>query len=181
MASALRGHGQAAMPPTYSVQRGDTLWEIAAEHHISLGELLAVNPQIHNPDQIDVGQVVKLPQPTAPSRIRQAARGVRAENGTSVAGKRKQTAEAAAPQLPKWYRIALDEKDHYVYGRENLYRAQTGLGGGDWCSVFANWVMQRAGYTGTRSALAATWTKWGIGAAGAKARRDRDPRRRLSQ
>lgn len=30
-----------------------------------------------------------------------------------------------------------------------------------WCSSFVNWCMQQAGYTGTRSAAARSWTQWG--------------------
>ena len=30
-----------------------------------------------------------------------------------------------------------------------------------WCSSFANWVMQKAGYHGTRSAWARSWLDWG--------------------
>ena len=30
-----------------------------------------------------------------------------------------------------------------------------------WCSSFVNWCLQQAGYTGTRSAAAASWLAWG--------------------
>lgn len=30
-----------------------------------------------------------------------------------------------------------------------------------WCSSFVNWCIKRAGYTGTRSAAARSWTNWG--------------------
>lgn len=30
-----------------------------------------------------------------------------------------------------------------------------------WCSSFVNWVMQQAGYQGTRSAAAKSWQEWG--------------------
>lgn len=30
-----------------------------------------------------------------------------------------------------------------------------------WCSSFVNWVMKTAGYKGTRSAAARSWTEWG--------------------
>ena len=30
-----------------------------------------------------------------------------------------------------------------------------------WCSAFVNWVMQRAGFKGTRSAMARSWEDWG--------------------
>jgi len=46
---------------TYVVQRGDTLGEIAARYNVALWEILAVNPQISNPNLIYPGQVINLP------------------------------------------------------------------------------------------------------------------------
>ena len=46
---------------TYRVQPGDTLSKIAKRNGISLAQLLKANPQITNPDKIQVGQVVNLP------------------------------------------------------------------------------------------------------------------------
>lgn len=43
------------------VERGDTLSGIAARHGVSLSALLAANPQISNPDRIDIGQRIQLP------------------------------------------------------------------------------------------------------------------------
>lgn len=43
------------------VERGDTLSAIAARHGVTLDALLAANPQIANPDRIDIGQRVQLP------------------------------------------------------------------------------------------------------------------------
>ena len=51
-------------PPTggtYVVQRGDTLGKIAARIGSSVAAILAVNPQIWNPNLIYVGQVINLP------------------------------------------------------------------------------------------------------------------------
>jgi uncharacterized protein (TIGR02594 family) len=31
-----------------------------------------------------------------------------------------------------------------------------------WCSAFVNWVMQKAGYDGTKSAMAKSWINWGV-------------------
>lgn len=45
----------------YKVKSGDTLGKIATAYHITLKELLAVNPQIKNPDLIHVGELVKIP------------------------------------------------------------------------------------------------------------------------
>jgi len=47
---------------TYTVIRGDTLWHIARIHGLTLQELLAVNPQITNPNLIFPGQVINIPK-----------------------------------------------------------------------------------------------------------------------
>ena len=46
---------------TYTIQRGDTMGNIAVRAGCSLSALLAVNPQIQNPSLIYVGQVINLP------------------------------------------------------------------------------------------------------------------------
>jgi LysM repeat protein len=46
---------------TYTIQRGDTMGNIAVRAGCSLSSLLAVNPQIQNPSLIYVGQVINLP------------------------------------------------------------------------------------------------------------------------
>jgi spore coat assembly protein SafA len=61
---------------SYVVQHGDTLSGIASQHGVSLAELEAANPQIHNPNLIYPGQHVTIPgqgggnggtHPTAPA------------------------------------------------------------------------------------------------------------------
>ena len=51
----------------YTVQKGDTLGKIAARMGTSLSSLIAVNPQIHNPSLIYVGQVINLPAGSSPN------------------------------------------------------------------------------------------------------------------
>jgi len=46
---------------TYVVQQGDTLGKIAASRGTTVGAILAVNPQITNPNLIYAGQVINLP------------------------------------------------------------------------------------------------------------------------
>ena len=43
------------------MRSGDTLWGIARDNGVSLGSLIAANPQIRNPDLIYAGQTVHLP------------------------------------------------------------------------------------------------------------------------
>lgn len=49
-----------AMELSYTVVKGDTLSRIAARNHMSLAELLKLNPQIKNPNLIYIGQVIHL-------------------------------------------------------------------------------------------------------------------------
>ena len=49
---------------TYTVQPGDTLVKIAANFGISVEALEAANPQITNPELIQIGQVINIPAPT---------------------------------------------------------------------------------------------------------------------
>jgi len=49
-------------PPTpYTVRSGDTLSKIAAAHKVTVQMILDINPQITNPDVIEVGQVIMIP------------------------------------------------------------------------------------------------------------------------
>lgn len=54
-------------PAQYLVRPGDTLFTIAQQFGVGLNNLIAVNPQIVNPDIISVNQVINLPvSPPAP-------------------------------------------------------------------------------------------------------------------
>ncbi|MDF2545964.1 MAG: hypothetical protein K0R93_862 [Anaerosolibacter sp.] len=51
----------------YVVVNGDVLWKIAQKHNLTLEQLLALNPQLKNPNQLSVGQqiIVKHTPPVA--------------------------------------------------------------------------------------------------------------------
>lgn len=49
----------AAVPKTYTVVRGDSLWSISQALHKSFAELLIKNPSV-NPDHIEAGEVINL-------------------------------------------------------------------------------------------------------------------------
>lgn len=45
----------------HTVQKGDSLWKIAKMHGITLDAMIAANPQLANPDVLEVGQQVNVP------------------------------------------------------------------------------------------------------------------------
>lgn len=65
------GPGNYYPPPatggTYIVQVGDTLAKIASRAGTTVSAILAVNPQIYNPNVIYVGQVINMPAGLSPS------------------------------------------------------------------------------------------------------------------
>lgn len=73
---------------------------------------------------------------------------------------------------PNWLTIAEKELGiHETPGIENTariveYHQLTRLKATDdetpWCSAFINWVMNRAGFEGTESAVAKSWLGWGV-------------------
>lgn len=48
---------------TYTVEAGDLLGTIAQRFGVSLDEILAANPQITDPNTIQIGDVVTIPEP----------------------------------------------------------------------------------------------------------------------
>lgn len=61
---------------TYTVEAGDLLGAIAQRFGLTLDELLAANPQITDPNTIQVGDVVTIPEaPDEPAEAEPAADG----------------------------------------------------------------------------------------------------------
>ncbi|WP_163099891.1 SafA/ExsA family spore coat assembly protein [Peribacillus alkalitolerans] len=46
---------------TYKVVSGDTLWKIAVKNQVGVTELIKANPQLSNPNMINVGQSINIP------------------------------------------------------------------------------------------------------------------------
>lgn len=82
-----------AFASTYTAKKGDTLKSIAKSHNISLTSLVSYNPQIKNPDSVNVGEKVNLSSSSKKASISDSdkelmARLVHAEaGGESYAGK----------------------------------------------------------------------------------------------
>ena len=140
---------------THEVQRGESLSQIAMDHKLTLAELLQANPQIQDPNLIRVGQKLSLPHKKS------GAGHPDAHPATHPHVKQKTVALAEADWMP----ILYDELGLWRNGRgakrESRYRRETALGGADWCSIFANWVMQRSQRHYTRSAMAESWVNYG--------------------
>ena len=68
LASAGSGPTPRPTPWTYRVRSGDTLYTIAKRVGRSVGQLLAANPTIVDPNRITVGQLLVVPSPDAPDK-----------------------------------------------------------------------------------------------------------------
>lgn len=61
--------GNSSVPPPpsscagnlYEIQSGDTLYKLAVSNGVTLEAMLAANPQVANPDQLTVGQIICIP------------------------------------------------------------------------------------------------------------------------
>ncbi|MGN0961161.1 MAG: LysM peptidoglycan-binding domain-containing protein [Christensenellales bacterium] len=53
-------------PTTHTVVRGDTMYKIAQMHGVTLEDLIKANPQISNPNLIQIGQVINIPGTSKP-------------------------------------------------------------------------------------------------------------------
>ncbi len=46
---------------SYTVAAGDSLWKIAVKTQTGVQELIDANPQLANPDQLNLGQIINIP------------------------------------------------------------------------------------------------------------------------
>ena len=52
-------------PFTYTVKAGDTLSRIAGKYKVAVADILAVNPDMKNPDRLQIGQKIVIPLPVS--------------------------------------------------------------------------------------------------------------------
>jgi len=52
-------------PFTYTVKAGDTLSRIAGKYKVAVADILAVNPDMKNPDSLQIGQKIVIPLPVS--------------------------------------------------------------------------------------------------------------------
>lgn len=87
------------------VQNGESLWQIANIHNISLQDLIKANPQIQDPNTVSAGQTVfipsddwKIPEPPAVNS-RQNANSAQTENQTDSSSNDNRTVEGENTDL----------------------------------------------------------------------------------
>jgi uncharacterized protein (TIGR02594 family) len=149
------GEGEPRATGAYIVRSGDSMRRIATHFGVTLGALVAANPEIDDPDRIRPGQLLHLPG------------GARRSNNPTPVVRHK---------LAPWLAFAKREMDTGVDeiggSRHNPrileYHATTTLpaenAGADetaWCSSFVNWCVEQSGFPGTDSAMARSWLDWG--------------------
>lgn len=77
----------------YTVRPGDTLSSVAARHSLTLGQLSAANPQLRNPNALQVGQVLNIPGT-------QTHTVLRGESLSSIAGRYRVSLQALLAANP---------------------------------------------------------------------------------
>ncbi len=78
----------------YTVQRGDSLSQIAAQHGVSLQDLIAANPQIRNPNLIYPGQSIAIPSGGNASGNTGAAQGPSGVSGATPGSQQERINQA---------------------------------------------------------------------------------------
>lgn len=135
------------MSKVHIVKAGDTLSSVALAHGTRVEVLLALNPDIGNPDRILSGATLRLPVET-PDR-----------------------ACARFAWMPiAWGELGVSETPGpEANPRIQAYLATTGLPEAarqsdetPWCAAFVNWCVTRSGGKGTGSAWALAWRTWGV-------------------
>lgn len=88
--------GEQACGESVTVERGDTLHRIGERCGTSVPELISANPELSNPDQIEVGQTLAIP---ADDRPEAADAGQPTETGGSGEAEAGEPTESALSSL----------------------------------------------------------------------------------
>ena len=87
--------------PTYVIQKGDTLSDIAKANNVSVKDLMDLNPQITNPDFIKPGASIQIPS-AIDNPVYYQGVGTASDTAKKVAsGQYSQYADTAASQTPQ--------------------------------------------------------------------------------
>lgn len=140
---------------SYTVNRGDCLWNIARRNGVSLQSLIAANPQIKNPDLIYPGQNISIPGGSSSST-----------SGTSGTAKKKgglsglvdhakdvftgavgKVSGALKDKLGRALAIAKAQVGTLESGNNAgaITKYTGGQTGWPWCAKFFSWVYRQAG------------------------------------
>jgi TIGR02594 family protein len=142
----------------YTIRPGDNLLSIAKLTDCTVEEILALNPQISNPNVIYSGAQLLLPDTVSRSKMLKA-KAEQLDTGDD----------------PAWLKIARGEMGiteiggskanprivEYLWTTKGLSSDLKNSDETAWCSAFANWCIVTAGLTGTSSAWALDWRNWG--------------------
>lgn len=145
------------MNKIYTVRPNDSLTRIARTAKVPLGTILALNPQVENPDAIRPGQQIVLPEAV--------------DRSAMIVSLAQRATKKARP----WFALAANEEDvaefphgsnprivEYLATCNDLSARKKADDSTAWCSAFVNWCVGLAGMSGTNSAAARSWAKWGV-------------------
>jgi len=147
----------------YHVRPRDTLFDIARHCGIELPKLIALNPQIKNPDKIMPGQAIVVPGDISRRDI--IVKSAMEIGGDEPLRLKIARREMAVVQHDDNAKKAEDRENpiivEYLASVKGLSPGQVSSDETAWCSAFANWCCELAEEEGTDSAWALHWKNWG--------------------
>jgi len=140
----------------YIVRKGETLSRIAASQGVGVGDILAHNPTITDPNLIKIGQLIAVPNSIKSSPANVAQVVAPATNGDPLwlAFARKELASDIAEVKGTRHNPKILEYHATTTLRANQDETP-------WCSSFVNWCVTQADRKGTNRANARSWLSWG--------------------
>lgn len=133
----------------YTIQPDDTLYSIARKYSLSFDDLMRMNPQITDANQINIGEVIEVPEPTSvpnPAKVEEDCPWLDIAIQEMERGVKEIAGAADNPRIVEYHQStsgqATDDET-------------------PWCSAFVNWCIQKTGIQGTDSALSSSWRTWG--------------------